>query len=338
MEKIEYYPYLDTLKGVAILLMVMGHVIPWTMGNPGFLQEPLHCLYGNQLASSIVYKIIYSFHMPLLFFVSGFLFYKPYELHNTNWLLKSCKKRVYRILIPYLVSGSLLWISRGQWGYWFLQCLFVLNVICALSLLLISRKKNNLLCEVIVYVLVYLFLIFLNRYCVNVEEETNGIVVIGRLYKSYPPFLLGIIMRKYKQLDKLVTNKYFVLCCLLLYCFIFTNTQLVKNSVWGLLTTILLPLCIIIYLYGLFKYKIKSGGVIKYVGKNSMEIYILHVFFVMVFKEVGSYILSIDSIITNAVFQLVYSFMIAVIAIILSIITAQFLKGSELLKKYLFGL
>lgn len=69
-----------------------------------------------------------------------------------------------------------------------------------------------------------------------------------------------------------------------------------------------------------------------------MEIYILHVFFVMVFKEVGYYILSIDTIITNVVFQLVYSFIIAVIAIVLSIITAEFLKGSELLKKYLFGL
>lgn len=69
-----------------------------------------------------------------------------------------------------------------------------------------------------------------------------------------------------------------------------------------------------------------------------MEIYIFHVFFVMVFKEVGNYILNLDSMITNVTFQLVYSFLISSIAIVLSIITAEFLKGSEILKKYLFGL
>lgn len=339
MEKIEYYPYLDTLKGLAILLMVMGHVIPWTMDNPLFLQEPLHCLSGNQLASSIVYKLIYSFHMPLLFFVSGFLFYKPCELHNSNWLYRCCKKRTYRIFVPYLVSGSLLWVCRGQWGYWFLQCLFFLNVICALTFWISHKMKNNLLCEVLVYLFVYICLLFLSRHCVNLEDETNGIVVIGRLYKFYPPFLFGIVMRKYNRLGCILSNKYFVLFCLLLYCFIFINTQFTKYPFWGLLSTILLPLSMINFLYYLFKNNIKMGGAkIDYIGKNSMEIYILHVFFVMIFKEVGYYILSIDTIITNVVFQLVYSFIISVIAIVLSIITAEFLKGSELLKKYLFGL
>lgn len=66
-----YYPYLDVLKGIAILLMVMGHVITWTL-DKSFIHQPVLSLSGNELYLSLVYKIIYSFHMPLLFFVSGF--------------------------------------------------------------------------------------------------------------------------------------------------------------------------------------------------------------------------------------------------------------------------
>ena len=89
-----YYPYLDVLKGIAIILMVMGHVIPWTL-DKSFIHQPLLSLSGNELYLSLVYKIIYSFHMPLLFFVSGFLFYKPIKI-NDKFFQKTLTKRFLR--------------------------------------------------------------------------------------------------------------------------------------------------------------------------------------------------------------------------------------------------
>lgn len=69
MEKIKkYYPQMDMMKGIAILLMVMGHVIPWTLGEPTFLHRPICAVTQNEAWNSILYKLIYSFHMPLLFF------------------------------------------------------------------------------------------------------------------------------------------------------------------------------------------------------------------------------------------------------------------------------
>lgn len=61
-----YSPYLDVLKGIANLLMVMGHVIPWTL-DKSFIHQPVLSLSGNEFYLSLVYKIIYSFHMPLFF-------------------------------------------------------------------------------------------------------------------------------------------------------------------------------------------------------------------------------------------------------------------------------
>ena len=80
------------------------------------------------------------------------------------------------------------------------------------------------------------------------------------------------------------------------------------------------------------------GGVIAYIGRNSMEIYLLHSFFVMIFKEVGVYMISLNSLVTCVTFQIVYSFVLSVIAITLSILIANFLKGSSILKRLLFGL
>lgn len=50
--------YIDTLKGIAIILVVMGHVVQFIWGDR----------YGS---NQIIFIIIYSFHMPLFFFLSG---------------------------------------------------------------------------------------------------------------------------------------------------------------------------------------------------------------------------------------------------------------------------
>ena len=69
-----------------------------------------------------------------------------------------------------------------------------------------------------------------------------------------------------------------------------------------------------------------------------MEIYLLPSFFVMIFNEVGVNMISLNSLVTCVTFQIVYSFVLSVIAITLSILMANFLKGSSILKKLLFGL
>lgn len=49
--------WIDTLKALGIIAVVVGHVVPGTLA-----------------------KIIFSFHMPLFFFISGFLFKEKNEV------------------------------------------------------------------------------------------------------------------------------------------------------------------------------------------------------------------------------------------------------------------
>lgn len=337
MEKKIYYPHLDLLKGLAILLMVMGHVIPWTLESD-ILQKPFMLLDEKSLGLALVYQVIYSFHMPLLFFVSGFLFFRPI-LHNKHYLMDVMKKRVKRILLPYIMTGTLLYLSRGHWGYWFLQCLFFMDVLVALVFYIVDYFKLEIKYEVCLMVLVGFFLYLLERVSVNWEQNTDGIIVVGRLLHFYPAFIMGVMIRQYEKLRAWISNEILLFLCLITYVLLFVISGYHIPKV-GFIVNLFLPLSMILYLNHLFK---NIGGglchkLLSWIGKNSMEVYILHVFFVMVFKKVGIFMMSLDSPITIVTFQIVYSFMLSLIAITLSVITSWFLKENKIIKLLLFGL
>lgn len=55
----------NTVKGVAVFLMLWGHCIQYCA------MDSFDC-FGN-----VVYKAIYSFHMPLFMLISGYLYFFP---------------------------------------------------------------------------------------------------------------------------------------------------------------------------------------------------------------------------------------------------------------------
>lgn len=74
--------YLDVAKGIAILSVVVGHT--FSAYDPG----------------SFLNKLIYSFHMPLFFILSGY-FYKPQEFKP------ALIKKVKGLLMPYIIINLL---------------------------------------------------------------------------------------------------------------------------------------------------------------------------------------------------------------------------------------
>lgn len=118
--------YFDILKGLAIFMVVMGHVM--AMGVRGIDATPL-------------FKFIGQIHMPLFFFISGWLAWRPKA--------PSLLPKARRLLVP-MVAVSTLWIYyypysglespfestwAGLWtdtfknGYWFTLVLFEIFVL-----------------------------------------------------------------------------------------------------------------------------------------------------------------------------------------------------------------
>lgn len=88
---------IDYAKGIAILLVYMGHSILYY--PPG--------IFANCQWSSILSKMIVSCNMPLFFFISGLLF--AYS-KKSNWEVVKDKGR--RLLIPYLFTMLLVVIAK----------------------------------------------------------------------------------------------------------------------------------------------------------------------------------------------------------------------------------
>ena len=89
----KYYNEITIAKGIGILLVVLGHALKQT----GVSNVP-----GNALIS-----IIYSFHMPLFFVLSGFVSVKILQYSKMTEYINYIKSRAARLLIPYFVMGIL---------------------------------------------------------------------------------------------------------------------------------------------------------------------------------------------------------------------------------------
>lgn len=128
--------YVDSLRGFCIMLVVLGHV--------------LQHYYSNE---NLLFRIIYSFHMPLFMFLSGYVSYRMSEYVKIG-------KRAVQLLVPFFsaillgyVVGSLSGkdmgglvhhiiqvVVRPDRGLWFLWALFFISV-----LFLAARKLANLM-------------------------------------------------------------------------------------------------------------------------------------------------------------------------------------------------
>lgn len=144
--------YIDVMRGIGILLVMLGHSI-------ATITEPTN-------------KLILSFHMPLFFFISGMLFYNK-ELKKPGRFFYA---KFRRLIVPQIVMGVITVVvsividviitkdlSPGAVKYfdafnaWFLITLFVVDAILY-GVLKISKKPAFLICLAIAAFVIFLLL------------------------------------------------------------------------------------------------------------------------------------------------------------------------------------
>jgi len=134
--------WVDNAKGIGIILVVYGHVARGVASASHSVNLELF---------KLVDSIIYSFHMPLFFFLAGLFFHATLHKRGKMGLVLN---KVDTILYPYvlwsLIQGtvevalshytngnttigdvlSLIWHPRAQ--FWFLYALFLVFTLCTL--------------------------------------------------------------------------------------------------------------------------------------------------------------------------------------------------------------
>ncbi|MDR1820051.1 MAG: acyltransferase family protein [Methanobrevibacter sp.] len=284
----------DNLKGLAIVLVVMGHLVE---------------LFAGLSYYSVFKHMIYIFHMPVFFFVSGYL----------SKVDKNLPKKAFRgLFIPYLIF-NFLWIvfamivlGKGfpkfpffipETGLWFLLSLFIMRTI----LPVLDKIKHVFLISIVLALFVGIL---------NLPEN---FLAISRTLCFLPGFILGYYFKEielgevksftskllHKIKNFITTYKYLVFGLLILFFIaIFFSTLDISNAPFAFIKSykqmhmrislgmfirflvISSGLLIVIVLYYLMTNK---KTFLTKLGINSMAIYILHFYFV---KFMGEYLLN----------------------------------------------
>lgn len=129
--------YIDRLKGLAILLVVMGHVYGMAL----------------DLTETIVYRVIASFHMSLFMFLSGLVASSGIIAPYWNW--RKMGRKVRGLLLPMLIFGLCFTMtfasdfcsgvigfleSPNKNGYWYLMSLAVFYLSLSVFRLNVKQK------------------------------------------------------------------------------------------------------------------------------------------------------------------------------------------------------
>ncbi len=267
----QYYSSIDVARAIGIFLVVLGHAFP-DASLQGGIQNNIW---------RAVFNIIYSFHMPLFIFLSGFVSDK-YSIDVQDCLNRTLKK-FKRLMVPYFCWGILyipfrillaqyasaefniarIWrmlIGDNPYsGLWFLYALFMISIIfiwlirsdrglkCAflISFLMIIIGKYVSIIEPIEWVFLYLFYYLLGIYC----------------HKSYTFIHDNLVKAKYA----LISGGIFVSSFVLIHQY---ETDL--NGLISIVTSI--SGIMIIYI---LSEKFAKNEIIAQIGEYGMDIFIM---------------------------------------------------------------
>lgn len=207
------FDFIDSLKGFLILTVVLGHCIQWC---------------DTDFDNNYLFRLIYSFHMPLFILISGYLGYKTALPHGL------LGKRAIQLLIPFFAWGMLSWSWTGfvsfDWilkpdiGLWFLWVLLIINI-----LIVIVEKTAESLHIHEIYVMIFCCLILA---AIHLLLKIS-ILGLDLVYWYFPFFCIGWGFRKYDVFDKIPVWGWVSVSCLFILSTLFwtrSGTPLFMND------------------------------------------------------------------------------------------------------------
>lgn len=346
----ERLEYIDALRGFTMILVVFAHVETF--------------MFSIDPNSTFVSSFFISFRMPLFFFISGFITYKENIVWNISYYLDNISKKIRVQLIPTLFFGLLytylfnlgdisdFLCNYNKFGYWFTLCLlgmFVILFTCNLCVNLLCWRRNKIL----LVLLIISFVLYLFRFIYDTHSDISKIAdvfCIHQICVYFPFFVLGYIISQYKVVfNKFLNNEIIQSCVIVLYCALICIHYVMPKSVFEGSSILLLyrsvhyiiigtlGICIIYNCFRkysvLFSKERIIGLWLQKIGRRTLDIYMLHYFFLSEIPFLGTYI----SKTSNVTIELFLVISISLVVILFSLLVSNLLRLSKYYAYYLFG-
>ena len=351
--------WLDALRGFTMLLVVTNHVA---------LKS-----FGMQIRWSESLQFFLLFRMPLFFFISGYLAYKASRVWNARTLGELSLKKLRVQIIPTVVFFLLFLAmipttpfidnlnealaSSMKAGYWFtLVLLYMLLTFYVFSYM--ESKLTTYLPPLAPYLLPLLFIVslclfetcYLPRqfsWAMGHKGPPNAFMNYSSLVEMlryFPFFLYGAFVHRYwERAQRLMDSRWCFPVVVLLA--LITTLEVIKwhtlRLEWASLPHTLAMFLLLTMVFMFFRHysdffsdKTALGRGLQFIGRRTLDIYLLHYFFLPKLPMVGEFF-SVNR--HNFILDTTAALAVALVIVAFCVITSQLLRVSPFLKKYLFG-
>lgn len=271
--------YIDIARGIAILLVVIGHINQFYRNNLG-------------ISNPQILSFIYTFHIPLFFIISGMLFSEKSfkDVSFTKFLLKKIKT----LIVPYLfldITGGLFNVAV----YSDLNLINIKNVVINTLTLHCNVGANWFISALFIGEIV---LYFFMKYYMSIYKYAAWIpfLLINLFYPfshwinisvrgviAFTFILLGYYLKEFFKSD--LNKRWYMILISLVITYMVSNFN-GQIDVWG--STICNPfLCVLGGLAGFYAVigisKLITSKLLVFIGQNTMTVmgtHMLLIFFI----------------------------------------------------------
>lgn len=269
--------WIDYVKLTACILVAVGHLLQSFIKSGIIPQSNALLLFDRS---------IYTFHVPLFFICSGFLYQKYSRINSLKSYFRHARKKFCTLGVPYLFFVTITWVMKRIMSsevnksvggffdavfvhpimqYWYLYCLLLLFLIIPTAK---SKRTSIVFLVVSVCMKMISFRYPFEIYALYIVFSNAVWFVLGMCLCSFD--ICRLFKNKSTFAGAIVLILAFLLCC--------TNTHIEWNNGIDFVSGLLACAGIILF-FGYYCEHNTKHDWIQSVSKYTMPIYLMHTMF-----------------------------------------------------------
>ena len=338
--------YIDAMRGFTMILVVYSHICSLCLGDMWMGWN----------------DVFFLFRLPCFFFISGWLFEHVGRQWDTITIKQTIRHKFMVQIVPTVIfllilAPPPLFFSRlgaTTGGYWFTFLLFIFFVL-HIFLSWITKKMSARKQEVVMLLIAILIMVASCLYEANYlrcfSQMGWGTSLLGflsfRLWRFYLFFYLGTLVKRHFTVFIQWTNKLWLMALIVIgFVAIAIHphsddaiTQYFIFSIGGILGMTMV--------FTLFRYLYTSpllspyssifrhpSFILKFVGTRTLDIYLLHYFFLPRFLQSYTDQLQVHD---NKLIEFLVAMSLALVVVGICLLVSYIIRLSPFLGHYLFG-
>lgn len=258
---------IDVIKGFLIICVICGHALLGTID-------------GN-----IVRYLIYSFHMPLFMFMSGYMINlsnqskmsfrdiccKYWNRMIKAWLVAFVVFSVYQLFRQPTLKHVFTLLYSPWYHLWYIPTLFIFIIISRFIFVRMGKRRAY-------FVLIAISLIWF------LLDKTLPITLPRWFdFKYLPYFALGLFFKNHYNRDLVLKPNIIFPVVYILSMFLL---KLMNIRIYGIMQMFLLLIVVVCYVYPVIKNDmLPKSNILSFIGKNSLMIYLWHELPIIIFRD-----------------------------------------------------